>query len=114
MVAEGGRVKTAQIAAGIAFAAGAGYSLYTGKTGLAVFFASLLAVALLAPGLLSRTSEVSFGSFRASFKDRIDGLSALSEEEKRDYKKRIDGARSFEEALDIFASLAGERLNRNG
>lgn len=107
-------MKTARIAAGIAFAAGTAYSLHAGNTTLVVFFASLLAVALPAPGLISRTSEISLGTFRVSFKDRIDRMHALSWEEKRDFKKRIDAAESLEEALGVFASLAEGRRNRDG
>jgi hypothetical protein len=104
-------MKSAQIAAGIALAAGAGYSLYVGNTPLVIFFTSLFVVALLAPGLISRTSEVSLGGFRASFKKRIDGLPTLSDEEKTDLKKRIDGADSLDEALDIFASSTAGRTD---
>jgi len=106
-------VKAAQIAAGIALGAGAAYSLYAGYTKLVVFFTSLFVVALLAPGLISRMTEVSLGAFRASFKDRIDAMPHLGEEEKRELKSRIDGAGSLDEALDVLVSSAGEHVDRS-
>jgi hypothetical protein len=105
-------MKGGQIAAGVVLAAGAAYSLYSGNTALAVFFAALFTVAMLAPRLISRTSEVSFGDFRASFKKSIDNLPALSDEERRDLKKRIDAAASVDEAVAVIASIAGGRAHR--
>ena len=105
-------MKTAQIAAGIAFTAGAAYSLHAGNTTLVIFFTSLLAVALLAPGLISRASELSLGGFRATFKKKIDSLAGLSQDEKRELKKRIDGADSLDEALDILASFTAGRRDK--
>lgn len=105
-------MKGGQIAAGVALAAGAAYSLHADNTVLVIFFTSLFVVAMLAPGLISRTSEISVAGLRASFKKRIDGIPALSDEEKRHLKKRIDEAGSLEEALDVFASLAEEPYDR--
>jgi hypothetical protein len=113
MVAGRAKMKGAQIAAGIVLAAGAAYSLHAGNTTLVIFFTSLFAVAMLAPGLISRTSEISLVGFRASFKDRIERSSALSEEEKRDLKKRIEGAASLDEALDVLASFAEGRAKKS-
>lgn len=105
-------MKGGQIAAGVALAAGAAYSLYAGNTVLVIFFTSLFVVAMLAPRLISRTREIDVGGFRASFKERIDKLPALSEKEKRDLKKRIDEAGSLDDALDVLASLAEGRTDR--
>jgi|GEM_PF-3216220 len=107
-------MRASQIVAGAALAAGAAYSLYSGNTALVVFFTSLFAVAVLAPGLISRTSEVSIGDFRASFKTKIDGMAGLSDDDRRDLKARIDGAVSLDEALDIIASFAAKRIDKNG
>jgi mannose/fructose/N-acetylgalactosamine-specific phosphotransferase system component IIB len=112
MVIEGAKMKTAQVAAGIAFACGAAYSVYSGNTTLVIFFTSLFAVATLAPGLIARISEISVGNFRASFKKRIDGSPALSEEEKHTLKKLVDKADSLEEMLDVLASFALGRKDR--
>jgi hypothetical protein len=105
-------MRSAQIAAGAVLAAGAAYSLHAGNTTLVIFFTSLFAIALLAPGLISRTSEVSLGSFRASFKKKIDSLGGLSENEKHELKKRIDGAESLDEAIDILASVNPGRIDK--
>ena len=105
-------MKVAQIVAGVALAAGGAYSLYAGNTMLVVFFGALFTIALLAPRLLSRTSEVSLGTFRASFKEKVDGIAGLSDEEKRDLKSRIDGAGSLDEALDVIASFTAKRVDR--
>ncbi len=105
-------MRAARIAAGIVLAAGAAYSLHAGNTVLVIFFTSLFVVALLSPGLISRTSEISLGGFRASFKKKIDGIPALSDEEKIDLKKRIDEAGSLDEALDVLASFTAGRLDK--
>jgi hypothetical protein len=105
-------MRVAQIVAGTVLAAGGAYSLYAGNTMLVVFFGALFTIALLAPGLLSRTSEVSLGAFRASFKEKVDGISELSNEEKQELKARIDGAGSLDEALDVIASLTAKRVDR--
>jgi hypothetical protein len=105
-------MKTAQIIAAVALAVGGAYSLHAGNTTLVIFFGALFVIALLAPGLLSRTSEVSLGSFRASFKERVDGIAGLSDEEKRDLKTRIDAATSLDEALDVIASFTAKRIDR--
>ena len=106
-------MKTAQIIAGVVLAAGAAYSLYGGNTVLTIFFTSLFVVAMLAPGLIARTSEISLGDFRASFKKKIDGQAELSDDDKRELKARIDAAGSLDEALDIIASFAAKRRNRD-
>jgi hypothetical protein len=113
MVAGRTEMKGAQLSTGIVSAGGAVYSLWGENTTLVIFFTSLFAVAVLAPGLVSRTSEISLGVFRASFRGRIKRSSALSEEEKRDLKKRIEGAGSLDEVLDVLASFAEGRADKN-
>ncbi len=105
-------MRGAQTAAGIVLAAGAAYSLYTGNTTLVIFFTSLFAVAMLAPRLISKTSEISLGVFRASFKERIDRSAALSEEQKQDLKKRIEGAGNVDEAVEVLTSFAEGRAGK--
>lgn len=105
-------MKSAQIMVGVVLAAGAAYSLYAGNTVLTIFFTSLFVVAMLAPGLISRTSEISLGDFRASFKKKIDGQAQLSDDDKRELKARVDGAGSLDEAIDIIASFAAKRGDR--
>ena len=105
-------MKPARIAAGVALAAGAAYSLYAGNDGLVIFFTVLFVIALLAPGLISRTSEVTLGDFRASFKKRVDAAPELSGEEKAELKRRMDEAGSLDEAMDVIASVFPGRSDK--
>lgn len=105
-------MRSLRIAVGVLLAMGAAYSLYAGNTTLVIFFTSLFVVALLAPGLISRTSEVSLGDFRLSFKKRVDMMPDLSDEARAELKKRIDAAESLDDALDVFVSLSAGRLNK--
>ncbi len=93
-------------AGGLAF--GAAYSFYIDNTPLVIFFSVLFVVVLIEPRLLSRISEVSIGSFRATFKRRIEKLKDLSPTEKDDIKRRVDQARSIEEIVDAVVGMIEE------
>ena len=105
-------MKTAQIWAGVLLAGGVVYSLYKGNTALVIFFTSLFVVAVLAPGLISRTSEFSLGSLRASFREKIDRADNLTDEQKGVLKARVEKAASLGEALDAVISFTGEMKDK--